>query len=688
MIGLGIKGYKRWQERWIRRLKTTTEEDLEKFNHCRVRMVEKVDGLMYILKQRKKTVRDITMAVYEFMVQENLQVRLKAQEEEFQERGEQALAREYAQVYRIVIDLFDKFVELLGDEPVSLKEYGKLLDAGLEEARVGVIPPSPDQVVAGDMERTRLKDIKALLFVGANDVYLPGSLLRTGLLSERDRDRFTKERLALSPGGKEKAYEQKFYLYLNLTKPSKRLEIFYSRVSSEGKSLRPSYLIQEIRKMFPDIQVQDEEARTFVEKEWTKELGIEEWISGLQKIRAGVSGSWMELYRCYRRDKDFQKEIGRLLEAGFYQRPEDSLTEKTAKRLYGEKFEDSITRIERFSACAFSHFLTYGLRLRERQEYDFQAVDLGNICHTALEHFSGKVAKERKDWTELSEEERKDYIDESVETAVADYGNSVLYSSARNEYMIVRMKKMLERTVWALTRQLAAGDFRPSAYELRFRGGKIDRVDTCVDEDKVYIKVVDYKTGKKAFDVVALYHGLQLQLMVYLDAAVEMAKKQYPGQEVIPAGVFYYRIEDPLVEKPEEDTDVQDQILKELKPDGVINCKDEVLEHLDHKREGESLAAPVKYNKNGSLSKTSKAVSEEEFEIMMKHAVQKVQTVHEEIMTGEVSPRPYRKGQETGCDYCRYRNICGFDTKFPGYEYREIRKMSLEEAIGAMKGEL
>ena len=176
--------------------------------------------------------------------------------------------------------------------------------------------------------------------------------------------------------------------------------------------------------------------------------------------------------------------------------------------------------------------------------------------------------------------------------------------------------------------------------------------------------------------------------MVYLDAAVEMAKKQYPGQEVIPAGVFYYRIEDPLVEKPEEDTDVQDQILKELKPDGVINCKDEVLEHLDHKREGESLAAPVKYNKNGSLSRASKAVSEEEFEIMMKHAVQKVQTVHEEIMTGEVSPRPYRKGQETGCDYCRYRNICGFDTKLPGYEYREIRKMSLEEAIGAMKGEL
>ena len=690
VIGLGIKGYKRWQERWIRRLKDTTEEDLEVFNHCRVRLVEKVDGLLYVLKQRKKTVRDITMALYEFLVQEELQKKLKVQEEVFQERGEQALAREYAQIYRIVIELFDKFVELLGEEPVSLKEYEKLLDAGLEEAKVGVIPPSPDQVVAGDMERTRLKDIKALFFVGANDVYLPGNLLRTGLLSERDRDRFSREKLSLSPGGKEKAYEQKFYLYMNLTKPSKRLEIFYSRVSSDGKSLRPSYLIQEIRRLYPDLVLQDEEAKGFGEREWTEGLGLEAWIHGLGSLGRGVDSAWMELHRKSRVDPVWKEKTDRLLDAGFYRRPSDPLTEQTARRLYGEKFEDSITRIERFSSCAFAHFLTYGLRLKERQEYDFQAVDLGNICHGALERFSGKLEKEEKDWTTLSEDERKAYIDESVEEAVTDYGNSVLYSSARNEYMIVRIKRMLERTVWALTRQLKAGDFRPSAYEMRFRGGKIDRIDTCVDGDKVYVKVVDYKTGKKAFDVTALYHGLQLQLMVYLDAAVGLEEKRHPGQEVIPAGVFYYRIEDPLVDKRQKTEDsgeeIQEDILKELKPDGVINCKDEVLAHLDRRMEGESLVVPVKYNKNGSLSKTSKAVSEEEFAVMIQHAVGKVKSVHELILKGEVEPRPYRNGQETGCDYCGYRNICGFDTRLNGYEYRKIRKMSLEEAIAAMKG--
>ena len=690
VIGLGIKGYKRWQERWIRRLKDTAEEDLEVFNHCRVRLVEKVDGLLYVLKQRKKTVRDITMALYEFLVQEELQKKLKVQEEVFQEKGEQALAREYAQIYRIVIELFDKFVELLGEEPVSLKEYEKLLDAGLEEAKVGVIPPSPDQVVAGDMERTRLKDIKALFFVGANDVYLPGNLLRTGLLSERDRDRFSREKLSLSPGGKEKAYEQKFYLYMNLTKPSKRLEIFYSRVSSDGKSLRPSYLIQEIRRLYPDLALQDEEAKGFGEREWTEGLGLEAWIHGLGSLGRGVDSAWMELHRKSRVDPVWREKTDRLLDAGFYRRPSDPLTEQTARRLYGEKFEDSITRIERFSSCAFAHFLTYGLRLKERQEYDFQAVDLGNICHGALERFSGKLEKEEKDWTTLSENDRKAYIDESVEEAVTDYGNSVLYSSARNEYMIVRIKRMLERTVWALTRQLKAGDFRPSAYEMRFRGGKIDRIDTCVDGDKVYVKVVDYKTGKKAFDVTALYHGLQLQLMVYLDAAVGLEEKRHPGQEVIPAGVFYYRIEDPLVDKRQKTEDsgeeIQEDILKELKPDGVINCKDEVLAHLDRRMEGESLVVPVKYNKNGSLSKTSKAVSEEEFAVMMQHAVGKVKSVHEQILKGEVEPRPYRNGQETGCDYCGYRNICGFDTRLNGYEYRKIRKMSLEEAIAAMKG--
>ena len=685
VIGLGIKGYKHWQEKWTRKLRGMAQEDLDKMNHYRRQLVEKVDGLIYVLRQRRKTVADITRAIYEFMVQENLKVRLAEQEVLFKAKGELALAREYAQIYRIVIELFDKFVELLGDEQVSLSEYCKLLDAGLEEARVGVIPPEVDQVVIGDMQRTRLKDIKALLFAGANDVYLPGALLRTGLLSELDREKFAREKLTLSAGGKEKAYVQKFYLYLNLTKPSEKLDIYYSKVSADGKSVRPSYLIQELQKLFPKLKVRDEE-RYLKEQELTENIGFDRMIREFVQKRHETDGAWCELYNWYKKNPKWQEKVERFLEAGYYRKPLDALTEEAAKRLYGEEFETSITRMERFAVCAFSHFLTYGLGLREREEYDFQAADLGNVCHRALERFSYKVEREAGDWLKLTEEKRKQYVEESVEEAIADYGNSILYSSSRNAYLIVRMKRMLEKTVWALTKQLAAGDFKPAAYELRFANGKIDRVDTCEDGDCVYVKVIDYKTGSKSFDVTALYHGFQLQLMVYMDAALQMEQKKHPEKEILPAGVFYYRIQDPLIDRPKEGEE-QESILKELKPDGMISLEKEVLGHLDHCMVGESSVIPVKYNKNGSLSKSSKAASAQDFYLMMKYAVNKVEEIRQKILSGDVKVNPYRRGTETSCDYCSYRQICGFDTKMEGYRYREIEAMSVDKVIQAMKGE-
>lgn len=682
VIGLGIRGYKKWQGQWTGLLRGMEDEELSRLNHLRTAFVEKIDGFVFVLTQRKKTVRDITQALYEFMVQEELQLKLKRQEEAFLAEGELALAKEYAQVYRILVELLDKFAELLGEEQVSLQEYGKLLDAGLSEARVGVIPPSVDQLIVGDVQRTRLKDIRALIFIGANDAYLPGTLFRTGLLSERDRERFKKEKLSLAPGGKEQAYIQKFYLYMNLTKPSEKLHIYYSKVSADGKSMRPSYLIQEIRRLYPLLGVTDEEEKDLCARELTEDMGIGMLVKGFQEGNLTDAG-WQELYTWYLKDPAFMERVERLLLAGYYRRPADGMTEQTAKRLYGEDFEDSITRIERFSACAYAHFLTYGLGLSERREYEFQAVDLGNICHSALEAFSKRIRREKLSWTELSDEQRRQYIDESVEEAAADYGNLILQSSARNTYMVVRIKRMLERTVWALAKQLSAGDFQPEAYEFRFGNGKIDRIDTCVDEDKVYVKVLDYKTGSRAFDVVALYHGLQLQLMVYMDAALRIQQGRYPDKEAVPAGVFYYRLSDPVVDKQEPDTEAA--VLKELRPDGVINLQDKVLKHLDRKQAGESLAVPVKYNKNGSLSKTSKAVPEEEFRLMMDHALRKIETAHREILGGGTDPAPYRRGTESGCDYCRYRHVCGFDLKVPGYRYREIGKMDREEAVAAMR---
>ena len=195
-LALDLKGFKKWDQVWVRKTPMTKKEELEELNQLRVRFVEKLTPLHTVLKKRRKTVKKITLAVYEYLVQEKIQEQLAELEQKFQEEGELALAKEYAQIYRIVLELFDKFVELLGEEEIPLKEYCELLDAGLEEAKVGVIPPSLDQVVIGDMERTRIKNIRALFFVGANDTLLPGNAGARGLLSERDRKQFQEDKIS------------------------------------------------------------------------------------------------------------------------------------------------------------------------------------------------------------------------------------------------------------------------------------------------------------------------------------------------------------------------------------------------------------------------------------------------------------------------------------------------------------
>lgn len=678
VIALGLRGYTNWNKKWVRKTRESGDE-LEELNELRERFVEKIDALTIVLKKRKKTVREMTMAIHEFFCQEHMQDQVEKLRIEFQERGELALEKEYSQIYRIVIELFDKFVELLGDENISLREYNELLDAGLEEARVGVIPPSLDQIVIGDMERTRINNVKVLFFVGANDVFLPGKLGKGGLLSDRDREQFTKQKIALSPGAKEKTYVQKFYLYMNLTKPSQNLYITYSKVSSDGKMLRPAYLIQDIKRLYPHLQIQDEEKRVLLNQEISQKYGLEYLVSGLQNRKQGLDEEWKELYTWYYKEK--KEEIGRILDASFYKKKQDRLTEETAIELYGDANRASVTRLEKFASCAYAHFLRYGLKLSEREKYEFEAMDLGNIAHQAMERFARKVDEEQMDWILMSEEMRSELIEKCVEESILDYGNTVLYSTARNEYTITRIKKLIRRSIWALTKQMAEGDFRPSGYELKFGSGKIDRVDTCEDDEHVYVKVTDYKTGMKAFDITAFYHGLQIQLPVYLNVAMEIEQKKNPEKEVVPAGIFYYRMQDPIVDKEEDDEVLEGKLLKELRLDGLVNADAVVLEHLEHNLQGTSNFIPVGRTKNGNLSAVSKVLNPNQFEEFLAYTKKLESQLKNRIANGEAQAVPYELSGATGCDYCAYRAICGFDPRIEGYEYQHLEKYPKETVM-------
>jgi ATP-dependent helicase/nuclease subunit B len=440
-------------------------------------------------------------------------------------------------------------------------------------------------------------------------------------------------------------------------------------------------------KLFTELKVH-EVSQSLQEKELTVKGGVDGVIRGLQRKHEGLSDEWQELYTWYKKHPEWSRKIEQLVEAAYYCREDRRLSKETATALYGEILKSSVTRLEKYSACAYAHFLSYGLRLKERDMYQFQAVDMGNLFHGAVERFSKKLEQGGYTWTNVPEDVRETFVLDSVDECIVDYGNSILYSSARNEYTILRLKRMLRRTVWALTKQLEKGDFVPVGYEVVFGGGKIDRIDVCEDEDKLYVKVIDYKTGEKAFDLGELCYGLQMQLVVYMNAALDIQKKKHPEKVVIPAGLLYYRMKDPIVDKPTQGKTAEDVILQELRPDGVVQGSEEVLEHLDRGFTGTSQVIPAARTQAGALSKTSKVLSEEDFRVISEYAKKQVQEVGEEILAGNVQLRPYALGGSTGCDYCPYHSVCGFDERMDGHEYRSLEKLGNDKALEKMREEV
>ncbi|MCP1102620.1 ATP-dependent helicase/nuclease subunit B [Aequitasia blattaphilus] len=678
-LARGTKGQKKWEE-----LQLEKEELTELKNN----FLKKVLKYAPRFRNAQKTVEDIAGILYEFLVEEEIEAKLREKEAYFEEKKEFERSKEYGQVYRILLELLDKMVALLGEEKIALKDFVELLDAGLLEAKVGAVFPGMDQVIVGDLTRTRLDHIKVLFFIGANDIYIPGNLNTHGLLTESDREKFREKKYALSPGGKEKAYTQKFYLYSNLTKPSERLFISYSTMGIDGSAQRPSYLIGEVKRLFGDIEERIDDEVPLWKDENTTGSGFSKVIHSLWKRNEYVSDETKELIKWYRERKEYEERLLNIFQARFGSRKIQNLSEEIAKAMYHEDFRESISRMENYANCAYSHFLNYGLHLKEREEFTFNAMDLGNVCHGALEKYSKSLKEKRIRWGDLEEEEKEALVNESVEREVEEFKNDIFDDTKGNAFLITRIKELLKKTVWALTKQLEAGDFIPTYFEEKFEHGIIDRIDFSETEDKVYVKVLDYKTGHKEFDITEVYYGLQLQLLFYLKAALSKAERDYPGKEAIPAGAMYYQIKNPLIEKTKDETALMRLLLKALKPDGVINIEEECLPHFLTQKEGGEEILPIQFNKDGSLSKRSyqKGVEKEDLKVMMDYSETLIAKEKGEILEGRIAPEPIKLGKKTGCDFCPYGFICGFDGSKKEYEYREATPVDMEEGLRRMKG--
>lgn len=704
LLATGIHGKRMWNSRFLRMPKNEKVYDLEALETVRQKIMEKLLPVGEVLLS-KANVEEQILALYQYIVALDVEKQLFKREKELLEEGQQTKAKEYQQIYKIVMDLFQKCISVLGNEVLSIKELEEILDAGFEAAKVAVIPPGYDSVTIGDIERTRLNHVKVLIFLGVNEGIIPKAVNQGGIISQYERDALEDAQITLAPGAREQAFIQKFYLYLNMTKPSNQLILSYSRVDSEGKALRPSYLIRTMLRMFPDMQVQELDSLEKMLNISTQGAAKEFYLSGEK------SPEWYALAKCFleSEDENIRSNANAILNAFYYKYSHDPISHVVAEAIYGKQIEGSVTRLESFARCAYSHFLSYGLKLREREESGFESVDMGNLYHAAIENYSKMLVSSNYNWMNIPDEMRDSFATEAMEQAVAAYPNLSIYATAENAHIAERMQHIFKQTVWALTTQVRKGTFVPNEFEIAFSKqdkldalsfqledgnsiqlkGRIDRLDTCVDDNRLYVKIIDYKSGNTKFDVLKLYNGLQLQLIVYMNAALELEEKGHPTKEVVPGGLFYYHIDDPVIELNGEmsEEEVQESILKELKPDGLVNEEESIYRAMDQNFETKSDVIPVELKKSGELSARSSVATTEEFAILSEYVNHNIIQKGNEIYSGNVKVSPYVEGQSSSCDYCPYKAICGFDVKIKGYESKKGKSIDKKEIFEYMKTE-
>lgn len=716
VIRTGARGYRTYSRLFTRRTEEmqgnaegseqAEEKTMERLNRIRQQFMDAVE-ILHMGSQEKAG--DYVSHLYDFLEQNQVQQKLLNYQQQFEKEGDLSRAREYAQIYRLVMDLLDQVYELLGEEEISRQEFADILEAGFGEITVGTIPQNVDRIVVGDMERTRLKQVKVLFFLGVNDGNIPKNASKGGIISDMDREFLIESGTEMAPSPRQQMYIQRLYLYLNMTKPSEQLYLSYAKVNSEGKGIRPSYLIDTVRKLFPAMSVEYPQNRSRLEQIEGRQEGAR-YLA--EELREYVEGTLPEeerqdfylMYRAYEADAAGRDLLTR---AAFRRYRESGLSRIVARALYGQQLENSVSRLETYAACACRHFLQYGLSLQEREEFGFEASDMGTVYHAVLENFAGKLAESNLTWWDFTEDFAAKAVKESVEAYAATYGETVLYSSARNEYAITRMSRILTRTVLTLQKHLKQGSFQPDDYELSFRfaedldsihvdlsedekmhlQGRIDRIDVSEDAEHVYVKVIDYKSGNRKFDLAALYYGLQLQLVVYMNAAMEMESRKHPDKEIVPAALLYYHIDDPTIETPVELTDEQinEQILAKLRMNGVVNSDPEVVERLDRYMQDKSVVIPVEKKKDGSFSARSSVLSREEMQLISSYVDAKIRSIGREILDGKIAANPYEKGNEEACTYCAYKKVCGFDGSIPGYEKRQLEDLDKQALMQRMQ---
>ena len=717
VLANGIKGFK-----WTGELHHNEPESEEEDNE------EVIDPIDIMLKVReplirfhkkiinKKSVREICTAIYEFLIELDAFNRIDEWINKFNELGYQNKVKEYEQVPSIVLEILDQAVEVMENDKLEIKEFYKIINAGFESKEIGVIPVALDQVNIGDIARIKGRDVSALFIIGVNDGILPSANKEEGILSDRDREILKDIGMDLASTTKLKVFEEQFMVYTALTLAKRYMMISYPMADFEGKSLRPSIVIPRLKRIFPKL-VEESALYNLREKEdkYNKVTApiptFNELILALRRNyeKEEIEDYWSQVYRWFYENEEFRDKTGHIFDGLKYSNTGEVISKEKIRELYSTdsgKLLFSVSRLEKYSECPFSYFIQYGLKAKDRKIYEFSAPDLGSFMHEILDEFTNKVKKEKIAWSQLNMDKCRSIVGELIDKKLENDENSILNSSKRYKYFTNRFKRVITKSVAVISEQMRKGEFEIFSNEFVFGNykdgapiqldlpsgekvfltGRIDRIDTINLSDNTYVRVIDYKSGAKKFDLNELYYGLQMQLLVYLDAILRNSKYILKTQ-AMPGAILYFRIDDPIIKsKTELEVDeVKKQVLEKLKMNGLLLKNAELVRSMDRDMETYSLVIPATFKKDGDFSANSSVVTEEEFNILREYVNEKMIELCEDMLSGVLKIEPCKSQKTSYCEYCDYSAICQFDTSIKDNKYKIIVKKSNDEIWKRMK---
>ncbi len=668
------------------------------------------------------TVRDLSTALYDLLEKLKVPDTLGKWAQSAQTRGELSQVQLHDQIWGVLMDVLDQMVFFLGDKQSSLEDYLKILESGLAGVSLGLIPPSMDQILIGTPDRTRPFAIKALFVLGTSEGTFPIQIKESGLIDDRERELLKDYRLELAPTTEQKLFDEAFLIYNMITKPSQYLCLSYAIADEEGKALMPSSILSDLERLFskleteyakdiPDVDAPFKKYATSPQKTVTYIMKTIQ-AAGLNAEVDDLPGDKKAILAILNRH--FHQELNSApeMEGLKYRNRLEPISASLLEEVYPDTINSSVSGLEQYMECPCKYYSSQMLKLKEREQFRLEPASFGLFYHTALKMFYDKLEEEGLYWSEVERDDQKRIVQEIVSQLAERLQNSILLTSARYQYFCEKLTELIGKAVEMLSLFSSREGFLPVGCEVGFGEGdllspyfipttsghritlrgRIDRVDCFRSQEKTYIRIIDYKGGTRDLDLRKLYYGLDLQLATYLLVAIEQGEALVGAKEKLkPGGMLYFAVQNPFIntENPLPQSTVDQKLKSVMKMKGYVLGEEELLDKMTREDVHSPDLLPYNMTKQGQFYKNSKVLSEKEFNVLLRFTYEKISQIGDRLLSGEVSPTPYKDGNQKACTYCSFLPVCQLDLSSGEHSFWHLPAKGdyLKDIVKAVEGE-